>query len=189
MTDFLAPVGVIMEQAMKSFKWQLLLLMSGVAALMAADLGTVHTVYVLPMAHGLEQYVANTLTEENVFVVVTDPKLADAVLTDHVDAGLQLKLDNLLAPLTEKPKKEGEKIDGPKGTLFEPANKLDNPADTSTVGRSKGTVFLVGTKSRHVLWSMYNLPKDSSSKEMDRIASAIVSRIRKDLGQGKEGKR
>src|SRR5580704_16333902 len=99
MTDFLAPVGVIMEQAMKSFKWQLLLLMSGVAALMAADLGTVHTVYVLPMAHGLEQYVANTLTEENVFVVVTDPKLADAVLTDHVDAGLQLKLDNLLAPL------------------------------------------------------------------------------------------
>lgn len=174
-----------MEQAMKSFKWQLLLFMSGVAALMAADLGTVRTVYVLPMAHGLEQYVANAFTEENVFVVVTDPKLADAVLTDHVDAGLQLKLDSLLAPLTEKPK-EGEKVDGPKGSIFEPANKLDNPADSSSVGRSKGTVFLVGTKSRHVLWSMYTLPKDSSSKEMDRIASAIVSRIRKDLGMGKK---
>lgn len=171
---------------MKSFKWQLLLLISSVVALMAADLETVHTVYVLPMAHGLEQYVANVLTEENVFVVVTDPKLADAVLTDHVDAGLQLKLDSLLAPLTEKPKKEGEKVDGPKGSIFEPANKLENPADNSTMGRAKGTVFLVGTKSRHVLWSMYSLPKDTSSKELDRIASAIVSRIRKDLGQGKK---
>ena len=170
---------------MKFFKWQLLLLMSCVATLNAADLGTVHTVYVLPMAHGLEQYVANILTEENVFVVVTDPKLADAVLTDHVDAGLQLKLDSLLAPLVEKPK-AGEKIDGPKGSIFEPANKLDNPADTSSVGRSKGTIFLVGTKSRHVLWSTFNPPKDSSSKEMDRIASAIVSRIRKDLGMGKK---
>jgi hypothetical protein len=43
-------------------------------------------------------------------------------------------------------------------------------------------VFLVGTKSRQVLWSIYDLPKDASSKELDRIASAIVSRLRKDMG-------
>jgi hypothetical protein len=65
---------------------------------------------------------------------------------------------------------------------MEPANKLDNPADNSNMGRSKGMVFLVGTKSRQVLWSIYDLPKDASSKELDRIASAIVSRLRKDMG-------
>jgi len=37
-----------------------------------------------------------------------------------------------------------------------------------------------------VLWSVYDLPKDASSKELDRIASAIVSRLRKDMGLGKK---
>jgi len=36
-----------------------------------------------------------------------------------------------------------------------------------------------------VLWSVYDLPKGSDSKEMDRTASDIVSRIKKDLGTGK----
>jgi hypothetical protein len=172
---------------MNSIKLILLLLVSCAAALSGADLGNVHTVYVLPMAHGLEQYLANVLTGEHVFVVVTDPKLADAVFTDHVGAALQEKLDTMLAPPAEKSQpKEGEKADEPKGTIFEPANKLENPASSSTVGRSKGTIFLVGMKSREVLWSIYDLPKDATSKEMDRIASAIVSRLRKDMGLGKK---
>jgi hypothetical protein len=172
---------------MNSIKLILLLLASSAAALSGADLGSVHTVYVLPMAHGLEQYLANILTGENVFVVVTDPKMADAVFTDHVGAALQEKLDVMLAPPAEKPDpKDADKIDSPKGSLLEPANKLQNPANTSSMSRSRGTVFLVGTKSRQVLWSIYDLPKDSSSKEMDRIASAIVSRLRKDMGLGKK---
>jgi len=176
-----------MEQAMKSIKLLLLLLASCATALTAADLENVHTVYLLPMGHGLEQYLANALTGEHVFVIVTDPKMADAVLTDHLGAPLQQKLDALLAPPAEKPDaKEGEKIEIPKGSIIEPANKLDNPADNSAVGRSRGTVFLVGMKSRQVLWSVYDLPKDSSSKELDRIASAIVSRLRKDMGLSKK---
>jgi hypothetical protein len=174
-----------MELAMKSIKLVWLLLTICAAALSAADLESVHTVYVLPMAHGLEQYLANSLTGEHVFVIVTDAKLADAVLTDHVGVGLQQKLDALLAPPPAKPK-EGEKIDAPKGSLFEPANKLDNPSDNSSVGHSRGTVFLVAAKSRQVLWSVYDLPKDGSSKEMDRIASAIVSRLKKDMGLTKK---
>jgi hypothetical protein len=50
------------------------------------------------------------------------------------------------------------------------------------VGHTKGTVFLVDAKSRQVVWSVYELPKDATSKESDRIASAIVSRLRKDMG-------
>ena len=178
-----------MEQAMKSIKLLSLLLVCCAAALAAADLESVHTVYVLPMGHGLEQYLANALTSEHVFVIVTDPRMADAVLTDHIGAQLQQKLDTLLAPPVEKPDvKEGDKdkIETPKGSIIEPANKLDNPADNSPMSRSRGMVFLVGTKSRQVLWSIYDLPKDASSKELDRIASAIVSRLRKDMGLSKK---
>jgi len=174
-----------MEQALETIARAILAGSAG--TLSGADLGNVHTVYVMPMAHGLEQYLANVLTGEHVFVVVTDPKMADAVFTDHVGAALQEKLDTMLAPPAEKSEpKVGEKIDAPKGSIIEPANKLENPASSSSVGRTKGTVFLVGTKSRQVLWSIYDLPKDASSKELDRIASAIVSRLRKDMGMGKK---
>ena len=173
---------------MNSIKLVLPLLVSCAAALSGADLGAVHTVYVLPMAHGLEQYLANVLTAEHVFVVVTDPKMADAVLTDHVGAALQEKLDAMLAPPPPEKTdpKEGDKDDDAKGSLIAPSNKLENPATNSTVGRSKGTIFLVGTKSREVVWSVYELPKNATSKESDRIASAIVSRLKRDMGLGKK---
>jgi hypothetical protein len=175
---------------MNSIKLIPLLLVSCAAMLSGADLKGVHTVYMLPMAHGFEQYLANALTNEHVFVIVTDPKMADAVLTDHIGAALQEKLDTMLAPPPpEKPApKAGEKSepDEVKGSLTDPANKLDNPASTSTIGRSKGTIFLVDTKSRQVVWSIYELPKDATSKEEDRIASAIVSRIKKELGSRKK---
>jgi hypothetical protein len=169
-----------MEQAiMKSIKLSFIFL-ALCAAASAADLDNVHTVYMLPMGHGLDQYMANILTAEHVFVVVTDPKLADAVVTDHLGAGLQEKLDAMLAPPPPEPK-EGEKEEV-KGSLTDPGNKIANPADNSSVGRSRGTVFLVGTKTRQVLWSVYDLPKDASSKQLDRIASDIVSRLKKDMG-------
>ena len=174
-----------MEQAMKSIKLMLLLLACWAAVASAPGLDSVHSVYMLPMSHGLEQYLANTLTSEHIFVIVTDPKMADAVLTDHVNAGLQTKMDTMLAP-PPPPPKEGEKDDTPKGSIFEPANKVENPAENSSLGRSRGMVFLVGTKSRQVLWSVYDLPKDSTSKELDRIATDIVSRLKKDMGLAKK---
>jgi hypothetical protein len=42
-------------------------------------------------------------------------------------------------------------------------------------------VFLVDAKSKQVIWSSYDVPKDSSSKELDRTAFDIVSRIKRDL--------
>jgi hypothetical protein len=154
----------------------------------AAELGSVRNVYVLPMSHGLDQYLANRLTNEHIFQIVTDAKLADAVLTDRVGEGLKSRLEELIPPpVPEKPEKT-EKTDEqnePKN-LLDTANKLSNPANSSSVGHSKGTVFLVDTKSREVVWSVYNLPKNSSSKELDRIASDIVSRIKKDLNPPKK---
>jgi len=172
---------------MNSTKLILLLAASGAMALSGAELTGVHTIYVMPMAHGFEQYLANTLTNEHVFVVVTDPKKADAVFTDQIGAGLQDKLDAMLtvAPPPEKTDTAAVDKDDPKGhksSLVEPENKLQSPAANSTIGHGKGTFFLVETKSRQVVWSTYEVPKDSTSKEADRISSAIVSRLKKDMG-------
>ncbi len=75
---------------------RLVLLLSCSASLVAAaDLANVHTVYVLKMSQGLDQYLANRLTNDHVFQVVTDPRLADALLTDRIGESFQAKLEEL----------------------------------------------------------------------------------------------
>ncbi len=51
----------------------------------------------------------------------------------------------------------------------------------SSFGRAKGMVFLVDAKSKQVIWSAYELPKDTTSRQLDRTATDIVSRIKHDL--------
>lgn len=167
----------------------LLLLCSALAC--AADLAGVHSVYILPMRNGLDQYLANRLTNGGVFRVVTDPKLADAVLTDHIGETFESQLEDMspkpepVKKVAPPPKKEGEAPKSGPGPLIDTETKLHNPAQNSTFGRTKGTVFLVDQKSRQVLWSVFDQPKGSESKELDRTASDIVSRIKKDLGTAK----
>ncbi len=147
----------------------------------AADLASVQKVYILQMSHGMDQYLANRLTTDHVFWVVTDPKDADAILTDHIGETFEKQMETLL-PKPEPVKKAAPPPDPDKpGTLlpFDPDAKL--PPVRSTFGASKGTLFLVNPKSHQVLWSLYDLPKGSNSKEMDRTASDIVSRLIKDL--------
>jgi hypothetical protein len=90
---------------MKTLKRCLCLLPLAGALACAADLAGVHTVYLLPMARGMDQYLANQLTNGHVFVVVTDPKLADAVLTDHVTEGFQSQLEEF-SPTPKPPAPE-----------------------------------------------------------------------------------
>ena len=83
---------------------RLALLFSCSALACAADLSTVHTVYLLKMAKGLDQFLANRLTSDHVFQIVTDPKLADAVFTDQIGEGFQMKLEEFFpTPEAEKP--------------------------------------------------------------------------------------
>ena len=55
----------------------------------------VKTVYLLPMAGGLDQYLALQLTSGGVLQVVTDPKKADAIFTDGIGARLEDSLSEL----------------------------------------------------------------------------------------------
>jgi hypothetical protein len=195
---------------MKAMKRLAIFLLCSGALTMAAELSDVHSVYVMPMAKGLDQFLANKLTNHAVFQVVTDAKLADAVLTDHLGESFESQLAAMLPPEpaeTESqagaPKeakkddkdvkdKDGKPVTDPKergakdahgasGLITETANKLSNPALNSSFGRGKGTIFLVDKESRRVLWSVYQPAKDSSSRQLDRTASDIVSRLKHDL--------
>jgi hypothetical protein len=171
---------------------RLVCLLCGSCALFAAELSGVHTVYLLPMSRGMDQYLANRLTNDHVFRVVTDPKLADAFFSDRLGEAFQQQLDAAL-PKPEPPKpdkpveKPADSSHSSRAPLFgDTVNKLDNPAMNSSFGRGKGNVFLVDAKSHQVVWSTFDPPKDDTSKQLDRTASDIVNRIKKDLNPEKK---
>lgn len=166
---------------MKWMKRCLLLLLFPGALAWGQDLSAIHTVYLLPMGRGLDQYLASRLTQEHVFQVVTDPKRADAVFTDRIGKSL----DDTLADLTAKPNPEPvakpDEAKPPDSLASPTVNKLENLSANSSFARGKGTIFLVDPKSRQVLWSAYRPSKDSSSSQLDHTASDIVSRLKRDL--------
>jgi len=163
------------------------------AAAFAGDLSQVRTVYLLPMAAGLDQHLAERLTQEHVLQVVTDPSRADAVLSDRLGPSFEQQMTDLYPPppppaaKTEKAKaedKEKEKEAAPAAVspmLGDTVNKLSKPA--SSFGGGKGTVFLVGVKSREVLWSTYEPPKDRRGPQLAKVAAKICEDLKKSLGK------
>ena len=139
-----------------------LLSISGAAR---AEVFGVKTVYILPMAGGLDQYLALQLTSGGVLRVVTDPKKADAVLTDAIGAHLEESLSAIYgAPVeTDKSGKEG------KAEFTQPASQ--------SFSRGRGIVFLVNRASRDVLWSTFERPKNSQPEELKHAAAKIVERL------------
>src|SRR5277367_1477699 len=77
-------------------------------ALSNPDLQKVHTVYLLSMSNSMDQYLANRLTTEGVLQVVTDPNLADAVLTDRLALGFEEPLNQLYPPPVPPPPPRAE---------------------------------------------------------------------------------
>ena len=154
----------------------------GVWPLLGADLAAVHSVYLLPMSRGMDQYLANRLTTEHVFQVVTDPKVADAILTDRIGEAFEEKLADILPSADGKPAAaDKDEEQSPAALLTETSNKLANPLTSSTFGRARGMVFLVDPKSHQVVWSAYQPPKDTSSAQLEHAASEIISRLKREL--------
>ncbi len=138
----------------------LLFLISGVA--LAAQLSDVHSIYLMPMTGGLDQYLAGQLTTDHSFRIVADPKLADAVLTDHLGKGFEQELALISSDPEDKPAHAGD------STARRPM---------SSFGRGRGTVFIVGVRSREVLWSSYQKPRGSSPEDYERTARHIVKKL------------
>lgn len=176
-----------------------------------AQLANVRTVYVFPMTGGLDQYLANRITNAGLFQVVMDPKKADALFTDRLGEGLESRLAGLYPeppapkpqPVAEaKPEADAKPVADAKPEAKSEAGKTAEkpkaaseeraPADAkpkeeppaphfSTFGKGKGTIFLVDGRNRTVLWSLYENPKGATSAAMDQTASRIVDRLKRDL--------
>jgi len=173
---------------MKCMKRFALLLSCSAAFAYATDLAAVKNVYFLKMSKGMDQYLANRLTNEHLFQIVTDPKLADTIVTDHIGEAFEAKMNDLFPPPEpeEKPEKppkadKGEDTESAAAMLGDSVNKL--APLSSSFGGSRGTVFLVDAKSKAVVWSTFAPPKDGTSREMDRTAYDIVSRLKKELNR------
>lgn len=177
-------------------------LLSGFFALAlnaGAQLANVHSVYLLPMTGGLDQYLANRITNSGLFQVVMDPKKADAVFTDRLGEATESRLAELY-PEPPEPKPEpaaeakpeataaaGKVEEKPKGESEDTASagaKLKEAPSAphfSTFGKGKGTIFLVDGRKRTVLWSFYETPKGGTSEALDRTAGQVVDRLKRDL--------
>lgn len=158
-------------------------LAASVGLLQAADsrLLEIRHVYVLPMSGGLDQYLANRLTQNGRYVVVTDPERADALLTDSIGSGFEDKYKQLYPPPptpeqkaeAAKKKTSGDDDKGVIGML----NASTGTSRTSSFSKGKGNVFLVDRASRAVLWSTYLRPRNTSAPELNRVADQVVDRM------------
>ena len=130
-----------------------------------AQTANVRTVYILPMAGGLDQYLAEWLTRDHVLQVVADPKVADAVLTDQIGESFEQKMAKI------RPRDE----DDDDAAGVHPGFRFSG---------SRGTVFLVDAKSRQVLWSDYEKPPRSiSGAALNREAGHIVKKLHESLAK------
>jgi hypothetical protein len=138
---------------------RLVLIALGAASVLAQS-SSVHSVYILPMAGGLDQYLAERMTHDHVMQVVVNPKSADAVLTDRLGASFEQQLDKIHPPAKEG-KDDTDKKDADLRPLFH-----------SSV--ASGTIFLVDAKSRQVLWSDYEKPSRlNPAREAERISKKL----------------
>jgi hypothetical protein len=164
------------------------------------ELRNVKHVYILAMTASMDQYLASQLVKAGVFDVVTDPKKADAIITDRVGEAFETKLDDLYPPpAPPKPKKESDEAkaaadsttDPPKSDALKSLRELNSEKLSgldlsgairpSSMGRGKGNIFIVSRGSRSVLWSIYEPPKNSTSAELTKTAERVVKHLQEDL--------
>jgi hypothetical protein len=154
---------------MGCMKWLLTATLTAMFSIPAANaqVSGVKTVYVLPMANGLDQYLALRLTSQGVLQVVTDPKKADAIFTDGIGARFEESFTSLFE--SAKKEKGGDKV-----------GEIDfaHPAMRPLSG-SRGVIFLVDRKTRDVVWSTFEPPKSSQAADLNQAAARIVDRLAK----------
>ena len=162
-----------------------MLCLSALGAGIHPDLVEVKKVYLLPMNSGLDQYLANRLTREGRFEVVTDPASADAVFTDRLGPAFEDKWKELYPPPPKPEPVKEEKLEEDKDK--EKPDSLINDFSSaplnrvSSFSRGRGNVFLVSRKTGAVVWSHFKPARNTRPKEMDDTADDIADRLHKDV--------
>jgi hypothetical protein len=112
-----------------------------------------------------------------VLLVVTDPQKADVILSDRIGAGLDEKLDELYGGKPAPAKSNA-------ASKSDNAGKSDNDfskPSSQPISHARGTVFLIDRKTRNVVWSLYERPKNTSPDELNHVAEKIAGKLSKDL--------
>jgi hypothetical protein len=123
------------------------------------DLSRVRTVYIVSMTAGLDQFLANRLTNSGSIWIVLDPTKADAILADRLDETFWSWL-NARFPATSK------------------TSVADGDLRAKNLSpKMPGTVFLVDPRTRLVLWSSFDQPRTTSPDELDHVADRITKRL------------
>ena len=180
-------------------RWAAVLAFASILGAVEIAGSNVQSVYLMPMAGGLDQFLAHQITNAHTFIVVTDAKRADAIFSDRLGEALHTQLEKLYPepkPASAEAKKkdddaksdektdakEDTKDDTVKGDPITPARATTNaPPPVSGFGRGKGTLFLVDAKSRRVIWSAYAKPKNTSPDELEKVARQIIGQLTKTL--------
>lgn len=118
------------------------------------------------MANALDQHLASRLTSNRVMWVVLQPWNADAVITDSLDDDFWNWLEQTYPPTGNAQHSQT----GPQAYGY-------------SSGRHSGTIFLIDPRSRLVLWSIYELPRNSSPAELERSATRITAQLRMAFGR------
>lgn len=163
-----------------------------------AELGSVGTIYVLPMASGMEQFLAHQVAKQGLYEVTTDPLRADAFLSDFVGTTFELRVEELIKTARDKQEKEAEeqarKEAEKSGTAPKKAAKKDEDeeaqggfqvegsgaARVGGFGRGKGNIFLIDAKTRRVLWTGFDIPKNTRAEALQKSAERLTSQLRKE---------
>lgn len=137
----------------------LIILAMCLAVCAVAQTSALHSVYILPMAGGFDQYLAEQIARDHVMQVVTEPKTADTVLTDRLGEAFERQIAKI-HPLEGDHKDDAE----------------IHPGFRSSSGG--GTIFLVDTKSRRVLWSDYQkMSRSSQAAVLNREAARVTKKL------------
>ncbi|HEV8039333.1 MAG TPA: hypothetical protein VGP62_10760 [Bryobacteraceae bacterium] len=179
----------------------LVLLAASVPAAVNQQLKQVNTVYILGMSGGMDQYLANRLTNMGVFQVVTDPQKADAIITDRLGEPFEAKFKELYPPPPPPPppappapakdaKDDNNKTEASSAkTVKDDKDKTEDSGAALRVGgfnRGRGNIFIVDRKSKNVVWSTYDRPKDTTPSELSKTAERVVKRLKDDLSDKKQ---
>ncbi len=149
------------------------------------ELGQIQRVYLMPMTGSFDHYLANRLRSIGSIRVVTDPTKADAYFTDRLGAAFEERLREFDEKAVEESKEKPEPgSDEALKLEAEKAFKLA-PKIMGSIGRGKGTIFLVERRTRNIVWSIYEKPKDMQPKTLDKTAEKVAEELKKELGGGK----
>ena len=145
-----------------------------------AELSQVQTIYLMPMANGFDQYLANRLRAVSQIRIVTDASKADAIFTDKIGLAFEARLDEMEFAAKEKIAAAAPPVPGESQSM-----KLA-PKVVSSIGRGRGTYFLVDRRSRIVLWSSFHKAKDAQPKNMHDNAGKVANELAEDFSGKKK---